>query len=177
MKRFLPNLLTGIRLVSPLLLWSVADNPVLLSCVFFFAAFTDFVDGALARKWGCQSAFGKVLDPLADKLLIISSLGMLVLKGLVSQHLFFLVLLRDVLIILGTGLLWLRGQSPFSPFWISKANTVCQIILCFLGFIQLSFPFPYATHILYDVSILLWVTTLWSGCAYMIVGARVLWSR
>jgi len=83
-----PNLLTILRLLLipvfvGLLLYPTDYRIMLATIVFVFAALTDFVDGVLARKWGAVTDMGKLLDPLADKILVMSALVMLV--GLRSE--------------------------------------------------------------------------------------------
>jgi len=78
-----PNLITLFRLllipVFVILLISPTDQRLLIATiVFIVAAFTDYLDGVLARRWGAISNFGKLLDPLADKILVMAALVMLV---------------------------------------------------------------------------------------------------
>lgn len=80
--RSIPNFITSIRLVLVPLFILILTNPsdfsrYLAACIFIFAAFTDYLDGAIARHYGAVSNFGKLFDPLADKLLVMSGLIML----------------------------------------------------------------------------------------------------
>ncbi len=80
--RNLPNLLTLLRIAAiPLLVWLLRDPApragVVAFVVYFLASITDFLDGYLARRYGLVTPLGKLLDPLADKLLVVSALVMI----------------------------------------------------------------------------------------------------
>ena len=80
--RNLPNLLTGFRiLLVPVLVLILRDTSrsasLLAACLFFFACWSDFFDGYLARRHGITTSLGKLLDPLADKLIVLAALVML----------------------------------------------------------------------------------------------------
>jgi len=114
------NLLSLFRLVGSFpLFWllyddSILEKPVVLVIVFVISI-SDFFDGYLARKLNQVSELGKILDPLADKVLVISVAIAFYLTGILDQTLFLIIVLRDVLIILpGIFLSKYFGSVPAS---------------------------------------------------------------
>ncbi len=106
MRKTLPNLLTQLRVILALvfiyLIWSGRGEPQVgwALLVFAVASFTDFLDGYLARKWKVTSDFGKIMDPLADKFLVLSALAALTWLPpfRLCPLIFALIALREVLI-------------------------------------------------------------------------------
>ena len=132
-RALLPNLLTGYRFaVIPILLYclqpGVSSRVALIGFAFFAtAAVSDWLDGFLARRWQVQSSFGKLMDPLADKMLISSCLIMLIPMGRLPALIAFLILARELTI---TGL---RGVAASEGIVISasrlgKYKTFSQIL-------------------------------------------------
>lgn len=106
MRAKVPNILTATRLaLLPATLFLLATNRwwgnVSSCALFILASVTDYWDGYLARRWGVVSTFGKFFDPLADKLLVISSLIMLEHLGRVSPWIVILAVGRELFV---TGL-------------------------------------------------------------------------
>lgn len=105
----LPNVLTGLRLLAaPLMvLLFYADNGTegafrwLALLVFVAAAATDLLDGYLARRWSAVSAFGKLADPIADKVLVLAALAMLATHDEVPWWPFIVLAIREVAVTLG----------------------------------------------------------------------------
>lgn len=165
----LPNLISLLRLfLVPLIIWLLVTHRYPLAFLFFtVAAVSDLLDGLLARLLKSQSIVGRYLDPLADKTLLVGVFLTLGLKGLIPAWLVILVIFRDF-IILGGALLTLFSHIRFeiSPLWISKINTVFQLILVTFLLAQISFGKEYpALNIIMFIAI--GITTLWSGGAYV----------
>lgn len=126
----LPNIITlGRILLVPVTIWLiVAGQFGFAFLVFLVAGVGDGIDGYIARRYGMKTQLGAYLDPLADKILLVSiyiSLGFL-------QHmpawLVILVASRDVLIVGAVILSWIMGKPlKMEPLMVSKANTVAQI--------------------------------------------------
>ena len=105
MKKHVPNILTTFRIVLvPVFLWLIffyqgENNITLATIVFIVASITDYFDGMLARKFNVISDFGKLMDPLADKLLVISSLlAMSFYMDLISIYVTIVIIIREVVI-------------------------------------------------------------------------------
>ncbi|HEX5353648.1 MAG TPA: CDP-alcohol phosphatidyltransferase family protein [Rhodanobacteraceae bacterium] len=136
MLRHLPNMISVLRiaLVAPLiatLLLGRYDTALAIACA---AGVSDGVDGYLARRFRWQSQLGSILDPVADKLMLVGCMLALGWLDEVSRWLVVLVVARDAVIALGV-LAWHRVLRNFRsrPSWLSKATTVAQI-----GFVLLA---------------------------------------
>lgn len=128
--RHLPNLVSGLRiaLVAPLVVTILLDRYEYALVIAAIAGVSDGVDGWLARRFHWQSQLGSVLDPAADKLMLV---GCMVALGWLGEAPFWMVVLvvvRDLVIALGV-LAWHRVLRSFQahPSWLSKATTVAQI--------------------------------------------------
>ncbi len=130
--RHLPNLLSTLRLLLALpvaLAIGYRDYPAAL-VLAALAALSDALDGFLARRFGWQTRLGGLLDPLADKLLLVGCFIALTYVGAVPLLLTLLVLARDVVIVAG-AIAWrlLLGPLTARPSLLSKLNTLAQIAL------------------------------------------------
>ena len=131
-RKDIPNLISLLRilLVAPVV-WALATQQFALALVLFaVAGISDGLDGFLAKHYHWESRLGSILDPIADKLLLVASFATLALLDLLPMWLLYLVLARDILIV-GGGLAYhyLVGQFDLLPLWSSKINTTLQIAL------------------------------------------------
>jgi cardiolipin synthase (CMP-forming) len=128
----LPNMLTVVRiLLVPLTVWTLSHGDYELAFfAFLLAGITDGVDGFIARRFKLQSKLGEYLDPLADKLLLVSVFVTLAIMQVLPPWVAILVVTRDVLIV-GAIVLSRVLEKPvvIKPLMISKINTVAQISL------------------------------------------------
>lgn len=127
-KLFLPNFLSGLRLVlSPFLFYSITNHHSTISFfIIIFAAISDGLDGYLARRFQIESELGKTLDPFADKVFVVSSLIAFAIneKNTGIFILFGISLLREIMIISGYFLLKKRKVFfQIKPLFSSKLNT------------------------------------------------------
>jgi cardiolipin synthase len=126
----LPNLITLARiLLVPVVVWAITAGQMELAFLLFVGAgISDAVDGFLAKRFGMATELGAYLDPLADKILIVSIYLSLGIVEAIPRWLAILVVSRDILIVGGVLFAWFLGK-PFhiKPLLVSKLNTVAQI--------------------------------------------------
>lgn len=129
--KHIPNLLTVLRIILvPVFLYLILNNrPYSAVTVFIAAGLTDGIDGFLARRFNTRTRFGTVMDPFADKFLLVSAYIALAAKGFIPLWLCVPVILKDSLLL--SGLLALKGTGKkveISPSVFGKATTVLQIL-------------------------------------------------
>lgn len=167
----LPNLLALFRIaLAPLMLWFFIDrnNPIFSSwhpswfdyfagLIFVIASVTDFFDGFIARAWDQMTKLGGILDPLADKMLVLAGfIGLLVIDR-ASAWAVFLILSREFFIT-GLRVVAVSEGKDVASTMIGKVKTVAQMIA--IGFLIMNWPF--ATALLWFAVAL----TLYSGYEY-----------
>ncbi len=164
-----PNLITiGRILLVPLIIWLLISEEFELAFFGFIAAgISDGIDGYLARSMNSQTELGAYLDPIADKMLLVSVYGALGIIKILPAWLVLLVITRDVLIIGGVLLAGLIDKPlVMKPLFISKANTVVQII--FIGLVLGALGLQYETRMLLQAGTLVVAAfTVVSGAIYM----------
>lgn len=135
--KHVPNTLTVLRLFgTPLTLWIIAQNQLTAAFwVFFAICLTDWLDGYLARRWQVTSKLGQLLDPLADKCLLISMYFTLALWGFIPVWLTAFVVMRDFLILaIGGGIILSRKtEIHLVPRFMGKISTTLQMF--FIGLV------------------------------------------
>ncbi len=169
-----PNILTIIRiLLTPVFVMAyTSENFNLAWILFAIAGLTDALDGFLARIWNQRTQLGAMLDPLADKALLVTSFICLAVKGWIPLWFTVLVVSRDAIIVGGLALLNFWGvevRSRIKPIWVSKFTTAAQILLVIFVMIQHTFSLSYPTIL----TLFVWLTaagTIVSGFAYMRMG-------
>lgn len=172
--RFIPNALCILRmlLVVPVA-WLLAHREFQATLwVFAIAAATDGLDGFLAKRCGWTSELGKILDPLADKILLVGVFLTLALMGLVPLWLAIAAIGRDLVITVGAiAYNWLFGYPHGHPTWISKFNTLCQILFLLL-IVAAHAIGRVPEHVITLLGALVFVTTVVSGLDYVITYSR-----
>ena len=173
MIKHVPNALTILRLISvPLTVWLMVHGGYKAAFwLFVGAGITDAVDGAVARLFDAKSRLGQWLDPLADKVLLVSIYVTMAAAGHVPLWLVVLVVLRDVLIVLYAVVYVLAGSFSGSPLFISKINTAAQLFLAALVLANLG-P-GWGGPVLVEIFIyVVAATTVASGSAYLMAASR-----
>jgi cardiolipin synthase (CMP-forming) len=144
----LPNLITiGRILMVPVVVWAIASNEMKAAFVLFLlAGVSDAVDGFLAKRFHMKSELGAYLDPLADKVLIVSIYVALGITESIPRWIVILVVSRDILIVGGIMVASLLGKPMWvRPVLVSKLNTVAQIVYACLVLAALAFGFTAQT--------------------------------
>jgi cardiolipin synthase len=171
----LPNLLTIIRiLLTPLFVIVLLKDlfgPALL--IFTIAGISDGLDGLIARYFNQRTMLGAYLDPIADKLLLVSAFVSLAILKIVPGWVTVIVISRDVLIVMGIAIFTLTEKSyKIKPSIISKITTAAQITTIISALVNIS---QAGYSIL--MAILFWVTaglTTISGLHYIYFGMNLL---
>ena len=173
--KHIPNLITAARilLVYPVVYFLLQHRfgPALI--LFILAGLSDGLDGFLAKHYRWQSRLGSYLDPLADKLLLVSNFVVLAWIGVIPYWLTIAVVLRDVVILAG-AIAYYFLLKPFEgqPHWSSKANTFFQLLLVVTVLFSEGVS-PVPRGVLTMLMAIVFVTSLTSGTIYVYVwGAR-----
>lgn len=167
--RDIPNIISLIRigLVVPIIMLLIDERYTAALVLLFVAGASDALDGYLAKRNGWTSRLGSILDPVADKLLLVSSFLVLGWMGHIPLWLVAGIVARDVVILLGaTAYHFLIGHYEMAPSWISKANTFAQILLGLTVVLSLSIvslPEVFIDALVYTVV----ATTILSGADYV----------
>lgn len=165
----IPNLITLGRLIAvPLMVWLIATDALWAAFWLFVAAgISDGVDGFIAKRFRVESELGSYLDPIADKVMLVGVYVTLGVQSYIPLWLVILIVFRDVLIVGGTVLSQLIDRPvKMQPLFISKVNTVAQIVLAAGVLAELTFEFadmPVITALEYLVA----ATTVSSGTCYL----------
>lgn len=175
-KRDIPNVISVLRigLVVPIAYYLWYQNYSIALLLFLIGGLSDGLDGFLARRYHWETELGVVLDPMGDKLMMVTSYLLLGWHSLLPWWLVVLVILRDVVIVIGTMLYrQFVGSARLNPLFISKLNTTCQILLVlFVMFSQvISLPAVLITGLIWLVA----GTTILSGYAYINEWGRRAW--
>ena len=170
----LPNLITiGRILLVPVVVWAITAHEMRIAfLLFLIAGLSDAVDGFLAKRFNMASELGALLDPLADKALLVSIFVALGVWGAVPRWLVILVVSRDIMIVTAVIVSWLFDKPiPMKPLMVSKLNTVAQVAFAALVLASLGFNFKPAP---YDVILMGFVTvfTLVSVSLYLVGWVR-----
>ena len=167
-----PNTLTmgrvaAIPLIVVLLYFPNRFCTFIAAMIFSAAAITDYMDGYLARTRGLESTFGKIMDPVADKLLVSSSFIMLIYHGWVPAWVVCIIIGRELAVTGLRNIIAGKGEDV-SASWLGKYKTGFQIA----AIIPLMIHYPFIGIDVHVVgTFFLWgalVFTLWSGADYFL---------
>jgi len=165
----IPNFLTLSRLaaIPPLMVLLMVRFPghdQLAAAVFLVFSLTDTLDGQIARRRGTVSDFGKFLDPLADKLFVLSVLIVLVQEGLVAAWVVVVIFSRELIITLLRSVAATQGRV-IAAAPLGKTKTVMQMLAVTLLILQR--PYPIVVPLADLAVVVAIVFTVWSGLDYL----------
>ncbi len=159
------------------LFWGDGEGYTAALLVFIIAGITDIFDGVLARRFQVESAFGKLLDPIADKILVLSAFISFVTLDLIYAWMVALIIFRDVVITIVRSFLEYK-DLPMATSYQAKSKTVIQItfIICILLYLSLR---SYQVYVITDpienfnmIPIFMYITvlvTLYTGLDYLVL--------
>lgn len=170
----LPNIISFLRilLVIPVV-WALLQGYFGYGLLLFaVAGISDGLDGFLAKRYGWQSHLGSILDPIADKLLLVACFLTLGYLQLLPYWLVGLVILRDLVIVFGAiAYVVIIGKFSGEPSYVSKINTFMQILLVLLVVFMQIFAILPATSIILLTGVVAG-TTIASGIDYVVVWGK-----
>ena len=136
MLRYIPNILTVLRffLIPFILVFLVHDEFILAIVFLTISGITDILDGTIARKFNFITNFGKLIDPLADKITQLSILWMLVSKNIIPLWILVIVLIKEATMVAGASFLYGK-ELVVSSKWYGKASTVLFYLAIVLSMI------------------------------------------
>ncbi len=169
----IPNTLASIRiLIAPVMFWIILNpqyftdagihiswNYYVASLLFVLASITDFFDGYIARALDQKTMLGAILDPLADKMLVLAAFLGLMVMGDASAWAIYIIIVRE-LFITGVRTIAVAEGIDVAASWAGKVKTVAQMIA--IGFLLMHWPGGDA---------LLWISvilTVYSGVEYLL---------
>lgn len=139
--------------------------------IFVVASLTDFVDGYIARHYNQTTDFGKFLDPLADKLLVIAAMAMFCQWGVFPAWALMIVLTREFAVT-GLRLVAVQKGTVIAAGWSGKVKTASTMVgLCFM------MALPGVALLNWIVIVVIVVTTLYSGVEYFVQNWNCLWDK
>ena len=169
MLKHIPNTLTVIRLLLiPLIVFYIFTGNYILAFVFFtISGITDIADGFIARKFNLISNFGKLMDPLADKLTQIATLASLVFTDIIPVWILLVVFLKEFIMICGASFLYGKDVVVYSK-WYGKLATVLFYLAIVISLITKQFNI---TEFWVDFSLIIYcialVSTIFSLVMYI----------
>ena len=143
MFKHVPNILTIIRLLLiPIIVNLIFDGNYLAAFIIFtISGATDVLDGFIARKFNLISNFGKLMDPLADKLTQVSVLASLVILKIIPIWILIIVILKELIMVIGASFLYGKDVVVYSK-WYGKLATVLFYLAIVISLITKQFELP-----------------------------------
>ncbi len=172
----LPNILTLTRFfLIPGFIYVVFCYPGAASgliagmAIFAFAGLTDLLDGYIARKYDMVTTWGKLMDPLADKLMLITVLVSLTIKQLIPPFVVIVVIVKELLIIAGAAFLYKSQKVVVQANYFGKAASTAF----FLAVVAVIFNLPYAPFIIFAALLATLIALVQYFCIAFLKSRRV----
>lgn len=165
--KHIPNILTIIRFIFvPFIIVALALNNYILALVLFtLSSISDILDGYIARKYNAISDFGKLMDPLADKLTQLSILVTLSLKNIIPLWIAIILICKELVLICGASFLYGK-QLVVSSKWYGKLTTVLLYLAVVSSFMIHIFNLPHFDIYIYVLAVILAIFSLISYITY-----------
>lgn len=163
-----PNLISFLRICSiPYLAWLITKNHMILALIVLaISAFSDCIDGYIARRWNQVSKLGQILDPIADRLLIIFSTIALAIAKIIPWWALVLVVLRDVIMAALVVLLAQHDYGPLPVNFVGKAGTA----LIMLAIVSLMIVYAVSTEAMFVLYAAAIACGVWGVALYWYAG-------
>lgn len=165
MLKHVPNILTIFRfiLIPATVTLAIKEQYIWTAIFYTISGITDILDGYIARKFNLISNFGKLMDPLADKLSQISILIVLTIKNVFPLYVLIVVLSKELIMILGSMFL-LEKDVVVSSGWYGKLATTLFYIAVIAAFAELIFNLPF--HIARHIMLVALISTIFALIMY-----------
>lgn len=140
-KKYLPNYLTILRLIFvPIIFTLILKEQYWAAFIFFLIAnFTDVLDGRIARKYNLITDWGKLMDPLADKITQISTIYALIIKGIIPFWILVVITLKELTMIIVAFTLYKKNIVTVHSKWYGKAATILLFVAIVFSLLSKTF--------------------------------------
>lgn len=140
-KKYLPNYLTILRLILvPVIFTLIIFEFYLAAFIFFLIAnVTDILDGRIARKYNLITDWGKLMDPLADKITQISTISALIIKGIIPFWILVIITVKELIMIIVAFTLYKKKIVTVHSKWYGKAATILLFLAIVFSLLSKSF--------------------------------------
>lgn len=169
----IPNALTLVRflLVAVMAFLFLRGEPIWSMAVYLFAAATDLVDGYIARKLDQVSNLGKVMDPIADKLMTITALVCMLLQGYLTTGILIVVIIKEALMVVGGVLIYFVYKKVVYANLYGKIAAAAYFLAIMLLFLH-EYVKPYDAYLMYLVVAMNVVSMVQYGVINIVVEYR-----
>ena len=166
MPKNLPNYLTIIRIIFIPIIFALilTENYLIAFIIFTISGITDIADGFIARKFNLITDWGKLMDPLADKLTQISTLSGLVIKDIIPFWILIIITVKEISMICGAFFLYKKEIVTVHSKWYGKAATVILYLAIVVSL--LSSKMSILSNVTIYIYYLALIMTLFAGIMY-----------